>query len=177
MARVKTDLPAILSAIKTKLTTTDNLFLSNCVMLTEADDRDLAAASPSQRFVTIKPRDFDIDQGIAEGCGQTELVIRGSVEISLFTRTTVDRYAAGDELLTNSTLGGVAVWAEVLQSLHVYDLLVSTDQILCEPMRCRRFSLKPQRVEPYFSKLESMWEIKYWQRVNYRARTAGGEIT
>jgi hypothetical protein len=146
----------------------------SCVWASVATDEELTASPPHDRFVVLKFGDFSADQGIVAGAG-AGLFTEGTaadavgltpfvwhVEVGLFVRLMLDPQGRDDSFLLDPSLGVMQLFRRVMGSLQLYfPLTADGGNMLEEPMRLLRGSVRPRRPRPQWGKLESVWEAKF----------------
>lgn len=180
MDRIQSDLVTILPKLVSKLTD-DHIFKSSGVSLSLANDDDVVNMAVGQMFAVIKPGRFLVNQGLAAGAGREAMAHDGEIAINLFCRLNTDRQGEDTNWLLDESLGVLRCWAEIQQSLHMYDPTVTEDEvdywILNQPMRCLWWAADPRAVgrkAPGWGKIASAWELNYTQKLDYPTRIPDG---
>ena len=161
MARIKSDLSTILTAIKTRLTADAVLDTSRIFLSLTADDE--LTWPGNDMVIVVAPGSYPADLRAEAGGGNELKVFDGVTKLSLWVRLGLDQATRDDQWLTHATLGALAKWRLVMKSLNQHDLLSGTDQILEEPMRCIRFDAAPAKTKGGWARLTSLWETKWLQ--------------
>lgn len=161
----KTSLEAVLDKIADRVGPTgSDLFETERVLITLADDLDFDDNPISDSFLVISPKQFSAIEGMVMGGGNYECGHDGVIGIDLWNRYETDEILRDREALRNASYGLLAKWREVMTSLQLHKPLDSSGKcILIEPMRFIGWQIPARRPKTSWLVIKSQWNCKFVQ--------------
>jgi hypothetical protein len=166
MANIKTDISAIMEAVRDSLVN-EGIYLPNTCFLSIKPNPGALVFPASDSLCVISQGAATIDQGEVEGGGNYNFSFIGTVAIAAYVRLALDQPPQDNSFLTDATLGLNAKLQKIYQTLQMAFLVNADDEdLLQEPMRLLSVS-EPQEIRnPGWGYVTTSWEVKYRQTID-----------
>ena len=133
MARTNTTPVAVLRAVTARLQDALHLNDATCFISLPGMPIDV---NPGTLYVTIEPGGGSFGQGMLDGGGRNQLSDDSTLVTVVHTRLNVDELGRATQALTDATLGLLAMYWQVVDTLTIWDAQdTDGNEILREPMR------------------------------------------
>lgn len=157
-----TDLSILLPALAARIVAVAGLPAER-VLVTLENEKDLVETEAiSDVLVTIAPAKFDLDEGIWQGGGDTNLP--GNVEVVYYNRYEVEYTHADLLALTDANNGILINWRLIMKALQGFvPADTNGNGLVSEPIRLGGFDFPKRKKTTPMLQIRSRWRVEFMQ--------------